>query len=296
MFLQPDDKVSVDLWTGTTLSMPLARTAFVTAAGSVDRWIPDQEAWKRILRRDDVGVVPLAYNVTFVDLDGTASERAIRVDPPNASAKQVVPLGAKAGAPTSAATVAPPAVPTTPAMLLAAAVPAANPAFSLKMAGPASAKHPPLLASPESVPDANLLGFSNLERRSLNQTTVMVVRRIEDGRFHEYVLLRADSPLGQRDQESVKLVLSGVLLEPADGVSIDVLPRIPVVLTSIAAPQLFDFARQRVPCCPKLEPFQQAAQRAIQPICDRIADLGSMMGLEVIPDLPGTIGVPSPLP
>ncbi|MEI7687914.1 MAG: hypothetical protein WCL32_23150, partial [Planctomycetota bacterium] len=102
----------------------------------------------------------------------------------------------------------------------------------------------------EEEPAATLLAFSQDIRTSDPVYTVLVVRRASGGKLHEYVLLRHEATSANLDSQNASKVLNEIPVLPGDALNFDVLIRVPVVLTSLAMPDRFDFARRRGCCSP----------------------------------------------
>jgi hypothetical protein len=70
--------------------------------------------------------------------------------------------------------------------------------------------------------------------------TVCVLKRVSGGQLSEYVLLRTEPSFVQNDgQNRVGEILEKIVLLPRDSISVDVLQRMPIVLSSMLAPHLF---------------------------------------------------------
>jgi hypothetical protein len=132
-------------------------------------------------------------------------------------------------------------------------------------------------------PDATLEDVSEMPKLASPSQTVLLLRRVANGRFHEYVLLRHAVSQSNADVKNAQFVLGAVHLLPGDALYVDVLPRVPVVLSSLIAPQLFDFANQQQSCIEKLKEKHAQVARLIEPLVDTCQEVRQI----VLPPLEG---------
>jgi hypothetical protein len=107
--------------------------------------------------------------------------------------------------------------------------------------------------------------------------TVLVLRRISQGKFHEYVLPRHGVSSNDTDSKAAHAILQSIHVVPGDAIGIDVLPRVPVVLTSLLAPQLFDFAKDKKPCLEALQAEHDKLERTLAPLTQGFKQLGGLV-------------------
>jgi hypothetical protein len=268
VFLQPNDKVSLQPYTITGL----ARAAYRGVGDKDIAEALDLQTWKEILHREDVGVQTLSYDVVFRDV--TVPERVVTVTLRGTGKRELLPTRslARRAAPSAPLTTGPPA----PAAVVLAPVrevlqPMVLPVALQLKPTPAATR------SNDGDPLATLASFSEDIQTSAHEMTVIVLHRVVDGKSNEYILLRAGSKASYPDRAIAQKVLESTFVIPGDSVAIDILPRIPIVLSSLVAPQLFDFAAGPAPvpskCKQELESLKQTFVRPITNTCKNVGDL-----------------------
>ncbi len=224
---------------------PLGRSIFPRSASAPNG---DRAAWRALTQRDDVGRVPLAFDVPFVDQGAPQQDVTVTV----------AGLGGDADRAADAAPPAPDAPPTPPAVLTVRTN-LAPPADDLGRAAGAGGA-------------GSLREFSDASRVDA-QSTVLLLHRQVPGESHLFVLLRPGSSAGAAaaNRGLAEELLGKVTVIPGDSVGVGALVQLPVVLNSLAAPERYapgaDHPVER-PCHDGA--IRQAAARLVGPVVSRL--------------------------
>lgn len=244
IFLVPGDKVSLELGSTTDLGRSVVRSANPPTTPN-----QDVETWKSILHRDDVGQKPLSYDITFSDLNVAPRKVTITI-PQSAAANDSQPRSkADAAAPPADA--------------------AQQPGLKVQMSDPNQPRGNGLRVVDAPALEANLQTFSDVSN-SPEESTVLVLTRQMSGKTHQFVLLRPGSIATGAERSIVQQVLKGVTVIPGDSVAMNAAVQIPLVLSSLATPKLYDFAARQDACCPKLKEECQSVANTFRPLTDPI--------------------------
>jgi hypothetical protein len=104
--------------------------------------------------------------------------------------------------------------------------------------------------------------------------TVLILRRVVHGRASEFYLPRQNPRYISTSEADVADVLNGIVLLPNDNLSIDILQRQPIVLSSLLAPHLHSRARQkeRQECLPQVHDTFQDARNVVHTVVAPIGE------------------------
>jgi hypothetical protein len=256
IYLMPGDRVRVEPASVTVVSRSmLTRSATDTTT--------DVEALRAVLKHDDVGIKPLAYDVPFIDQNEPTRDVTVTI---------------------SAAA----AAPATPRESAAAGAPAAPASVVTLQANFSRVAGRPFRAATAGAPlnAPNLLSFA-YDSQSDPETTVIVLHRLLPGENHYIVLLRPESLATGTERAAVQDLLGKITVLPGDAVATGALVQLPIVLNSLVGAKYFDYANP-VPTGKDCKQELSALIRPLKPLTDRLEAACKLVGSGV-QAIPGTI-------